>query len=464
MKILKVRDVLKVVFCLLCFIIAFSCSSCGETDRPDNSESQKATEQNTEQREEYADVVVFKNDVAEGTILSPENLEVIRLPKENLPSNVINNVDDVTGLYANKNFYAGDYVVKTCLLEFAPALFAKEDVQKSVESSNNEFVVVTDFVKSSTGEDIYEELQAIIDTNPGRTLYFPDGEYVISQSLETSGNPDKSTSFCFSSGAALRAAENWKNNGIKRALICLGARERSNDINTPGSNFYVMGGTFIANGKCDGISVIYGRETLIKDVVVLNARYGIHVMDNTSIGVVSVDIDNVTVVGSGLEKSTGIYMMGFDHTVTNARISNVQVGIRMSAGNAVSNCVIENTAKLEDAIGVDTSVSEGWVTNCTVRDFPTAYLLSKGRSVLRNCTATWTFDLGDERVAFEVGKLRALIIGCKAEFANKNVDNYFIKATEEGKQTIVCPMFDRSLLCDGDLTEKHLAPTSKMPT
>ena len=38
------------------------------------------------------------------------------------------------------------------------------------------YVIITDYVKANTGEDLADALQNIIDSNPRKTIYFPDGE------------------------------------------------------------------------------------------------------------------------------------------------------------------------------------------------------------------------------------------------------------------------------------------------
>ena len=119
------------------------------------------------------------------------------------------------------------------------------------------YVVVTDYLEANTGKDVSDAIQKIIDENPMRTIYFPDGEYVISNTLETSAVANKSTSFYFSSNAVLKASDNW--NGGRGPLIGLGALDHTNDIMTPGSNFYVIGGIFDGNGESDGITINKGR-------------------------------------------------------------------------------------------------------------------------------------------------------------------------------------------------------------
>ena len=38
------------------------------------------------------------------------------------------------------------------------------------------YLTVTDFINNTDKRDVSEEIQKVIDSNPNRTLFFPDGE------------------------------------------------------------------------------------------------------------------------------------------------------------------------------------------------------------------------------------------------------------------------------------------------
>ena len=404
-------------------------------------------------------VVVFAEDAPKGTKISTKNLEVIELPVNNVPRNAVTDINDVKGLYTNRDFYSGDYVIKNRLVKSKPIIIDKSTITEEIARTDKDFVVVTDFIKANTGEDLQANLQMLIDKNPGRTLFFPDGEYVINRSLETTSKPGDSTSFYFSSGAVLRAGENWKNDGDKRALICLGAKEKVNDINTPGSNFFIMGGTFIANGRGDGIALFYGRETLIKDVVILNSRYGIHIVHPTNSSSSDSDIDDVTIIGNGLPNSMGIVAVGLDNTFSNARISNVQIGMSLSAAGFTNNCTIENTAKLDNAVGIQCNSGDAWISNCTVLDCPVAFRLGSYSGFVKQCTAAWPTNFGTEHVAFEANALKCSIIGGRALFNDSSVPNFFLRAARGGSGAVISPIYNTALVA-GDNTQLYLAKGS----
>ena len=56
-------------------------------------------------------------------------------------------------------------------------------------AGNKGYVVVSDYVDVNSGKDVSDALQKIIDENPNRTIYFPDGVYLISKPILTPAEP-----------------------------------------------------------------------------------------------------------------------------------------------------------------------------------------------------------------------------------------------------------------------------------
>jgi hypothetical protein len=261
----------------------------------------------------------------------------------------------------------------------------------------------------------------------------------------------------------LKAADDWKKEDMKNALICLGAKKKVNSIREPGTNFFVMGGIFDCGGKADGISIDASRETLIKDVVILNARYGIHIKEGTNSNSSDSDIDDVTIVGNGMPNSIGIYVVGNDNTISNARISNVNTGINATNCTLMNSCTVENTAGLENTVAFKTGGS-AWVSNCVSINYDIGFSGAGARGFFKQCTAKWTVDLeaSSEHTAFKSsGNLKASIIACKAEFLpTSQAKNYFLRANDGGNGRVVSPVFDKTLVSTSDATEKYLGDGS----
>lgn len=68
---------------------------------------------------------------------------------------------------------------------------ASEDNLSKSEAKKLGYVVVTDYIEPNSGKDISKQLQTIIDSNPRRTIYFPDGYYIIDSPLVTPAHHQK---------------------------------------------------------------------------------------------------------------------------------------------------------------------------------------------------------------------------------------------------------------------------------
>ena len=454
------RRLICVLLCLSFLIGMLALTSCNVEDAAGEEGTEAATDTNgnefTLDENGMVDVLVFVNDAPKGTRITSKNTEVVKMSPVNLPRNIVSDINEVRGKYTSRDFYAGDYLIENRIVKNKPLETNDDIINQEIARTDNDYIVVTDFIKADTGEDLYDNLQMLINKNPGRTLYFPDGEYLISHPLETSSKAVNSTSFYFSSGAILRAHDDWKNDGMKRALICLGSLEKENNIRTPGSNFYVMGGILDGKGRADGISVDNGRETLIKNVVIVNVRYGIHIKEGVNNGSSDTDIDDVTIIGNGTPNSYGIVTVGLDNTISNARIYNTKVGLQLSSGCFVANCTVENTAKLADAIGfICSGTGDAWYSNCTAIDCDVAFDIGSTKGFYKQCNAYWPSAIGTQYVAFRSGTLRSAIIGCTADFPESEAPCMFLSAGE-GSGKVVSPIFDKTAVTGDDATARFL--------
>ena len=139
---------------------------------------------------------------------------------------------------------------------------------------NPAYLVVTDYIPQSSGEDVSDRLQEIIENNPNRTLYFPDGEYLISKPILTPADPKRSVALRLSTYAKIKAAPDWNSD---EAMVRLGAEYFANDIRTCGSNYSFVGGIIDGSGVASGISVDGGRETVVRDVSIKHTQIGLHI-------------------------------------------------------------------------------------------------------------------------------------------------------------------------------------------
>ncbi len=414
-------------------------------------------------------VVILKVDKAKGEKILLADVEAKEMKNVNIPPDALRNINEVTNKFAAEPLYAGEYVRKEQLsssrvIESDPRLLVK-----NITKSGNDFVVVTDYVIPNTGENLQTHLQAIIDKNPLRTIYFPDGEYVISSPLLTSAVGGATTTFCFADGAVLKASDAWSSQGTgQNALICLGGKKAANDNRSVGSYYGIFGGTFDGNGMADGISVDSGRESIIRGCKVINAKNGIYIKTGANNGSSDADIEDVIIDGKGLLGSVGLRIVGYDNTFTDVKIYDVEKGVIMnSGGNALRNIEVRLTdaphceglkKRYQRLIGIE-CISDSFYYQCYVENYATAYSLTSDRyqSNYDSCDAAWTYA-APVQTAFSVnGNFVSRLSNCRVQFFDATSENAYLKSSGGNSGIIEAAQVDTSLL------DTPIPPTTLKP-
>ena len=322
-------------------------------------------------------------------------------------------------------------------------------------------VVITDYVQPNTGKDVSDEIQKVIRKNSNKTIYFPDGEYVVSKAIETSGNPTHSVSLHLSDGAVIKASDDWGNGG---AVVSLGGLENYNSIYINGSNYYFYGGTVDGNGKADGIDISSGRETAIRGVDIINTRIGIHIKKGANGGSSDADMRDITIRGNGRVGSIGVKVVGSDNTFTNIDIENVMTGFEIGGGG---NFLRQVRAKMvidgdevpfgyEYSVGFSVVGGTTWLDTCSSEQFATGFSFASQTLIFRACSASWYSSAGNKEVAFAcTGDYRASIVNARVDFRADATDRAFLNANGGGSGVITSPMFDEAL-CDNDVYKNFL--------
>ena len=254
------------------------------------------------------------------------------------------------------------------------------------------YLIVTDYITPGTSEDVSDMIQKLIDENPNRTIYFPDGTYIISKPVLTPAHPKKSVDLQLSNFACIKASDDWNSS---EAMIRLGAKEPANDINTPGSNYGFTGGIIDASGKAKAISIDGGRETRITGVSIKNAEIGIHIKHGANSGSSDADIRDVNITGTGSPASIGMLIEGYDNTATNMRIASVFTGVVVrSGGNMLRNIhplyIIhpEYHARYAESVGFRVCSGTNWFDYCYSDQFAVGFD-TDGGGILKNCFCWW---------------------------------------------------------------------------
>ncbi len=262
---------------------------------------------------------------------------------------------------------------------------------------------VTDTVPADTGADVADALQALIDANPNRTIYFPDGEYLVSHSLCTPADPDKSVDLQLANYAVIKATDDFEGG----AVIRLGGKDPYNTTAKAGSNYGLYGGVIDGSGIADGVSIDSGRETKVQNTAIKNTVVGLHIGFGANSGSSDADIRDINIIGNSTTDAVGMLIEGYDNTFTNIRIGCVYIGVIMrSAGNALTNIhplYQIGWDKYEGSCGFVEESGNNLYTYCYSDQFQTCFrIIGNGRSIYDNCYAFWWSGEGGNCTGFRV--------------------------------------------------------------
>ena len=320
------------------------------------------------------------------------------------------------------------------------------------------YIVVTDYIEANSGKDVSDALQKLILDNPHRTIYFPDGEYIIAKPICTPANPKNAVHLVLSNFATIKASDDWSDT---EAMIRLGAAEPYNDINLNGSNYGIEGGIIDGNGKANGISIDNGRETSVHNISIKHTMIGLHIKWGTNNGSSDADIHTVNIVGAGVPGTIGVLVQGHDNTFTNMRIASVMTGVRLESGtNILRNIhplyIFEPALEglFTESVAFFDRGGTNWYDNCYSDQFSTGFEVA-GRTIsfCNDCFVMWYTKKGGVNTAIKAqGPFNAIFKNLKVNFMTDN-ENAFLKFAgddKSGNGYLETPIFQEELVQNKD--------------
>lgn len=298
------------------------------------------------------------------------------------------------------------------------------------------FISVADHVPTDGKTDVSDALQKLIDANPNRTLYFPDGTYLLSKPICTPAKPERSVDLCLSNYAVIKAAPGWTSS---EAMVRLGAIRPANDIRTPGSNYSFTGGILDGSGVAKGLSIDGGRETKVRNVSMKRVLVGLHIKPGANSGSSDCDIVDVNIVGNRATNSIGVLVEGHDNTFSNMRIADVYVGVRLiGGGNSLRNIHPLFTCDYdvyERSIGFDDRNWNTWMDFCYSDHFSIGFNLAPGAAgVYHKCFTMW-YAANPKRRHTAIraeGEFRATLRDFTIGFKNNEAVNAVLEVGKSG--------------------------------
>lgn len=324
---------------------------------------------------------------------------------------------------------------------------------------NHAYLVVTDYIQANSGEDVSDKIQDIIENNPNRTLYFPDGEYLISKPILTPADPKRSVALKLSTYAKIKAAPDWSSD---EAMVRLGAEYFANDIRTCGSNYSFTGGIIDGSGIASGISIDGGRETMVRDVSIKHTQIGLHIKPGANSNSSDCDIFGINIIGNGKPNSIGVLIDGYDNTFTNMRIADVFTGFHIrSAGNSMRNIHPLYTCDYTNYVnscGFLDECGSNWYNFCYSDHFGMGFHTLDGVSnIYDSCFVMWYCNRDDTHAAFVAdGEFNSVLTNFKVGFNDKNTQNIVLKAGIDTGHGVINNLFVNLGLTTDDTYKKYL--------
>ena len=321
------KRIISILLCLCTFACAFGAFGVYAADEVEEDVEAELPEEEVVEEEvevvgpyDYIWAVRLIKDVAPGEKIVKSAIQSVYIQRRSAPSGTVLSEAAVVGKYAVQAMYAGDYV-------FTEKISDKRPGAGETTASSKDYIIVTEHIKLTA--DLSDAIQQLIDENPNRTLYFPDGTYYFSKPIKTPSSPGKSVSFKLSNYAIFQA-HNWTGEKTD-AIVQLGAKDKGagETDSKVGTDYFFSGGIINCDSDATAISVSGSGNVLIQNLSIKSSHIAIHIKTQ------NVDVDNVVVIGTNTAESIGVLVDGSYNTLSNMRIFHINTGIKLTKGNNV---------------------------------------------------------------------------------------------------------------------------------
>lgn len=339
--------------------------------------------------------------------------------------------------------------------------FQTARAQYAAKTYSQKYVVVTDYVKADGKTDVSSALQKLIDRNPGRTLYFPDGVYLLSRPILTSAHPQKSVNLLLSNYAVLKAGAAWAGG----AMVRLGARDEYLSVAINASNYGMTGGIVDGSDVADGISIESRGEMKVHDVSIKHTRIGIHLKHAPNSGSLDADISDVNIVGNNTAEAIGVLVDANDNTFTNMRIARINKGfVIKGGGNSLRNIHPLYAFKKKDkdysqSAAFVVEASNNFFSFCYSDQMGTGYRLAKDVScVFTDCFCMWwNGDVPTQTVYEQEGTFESIVTNQKTGFNRRGKSKFtLLKAEKGGHGQLIRPFLQGVPLSEDDVSADYI--------
>ena len=243
-------------------------------------------------------------------------------------------------------------------------------------------------------------------------------------------------------------------------MIQLGAIDETFKIDSPGSNYFMCGGTVDGSGIAKGIILEAGRETSVRHITITNVTQGLEIAYNSAYGSNDCDFEFLKIEGCNAPGSIGVFVNGLDNTLSNLEISGFEIGVKLSQpGNFMRNIhakyIPSDELNYHDSIGFYDACGSNWMDEFHAEDFMVGYRIAdRALDRLSRCAVSWGKATVEKQIAIMTeGMFNSFVSDFKAEFFGGTENVFLSLAAEGGKGVIENPIFDDNKVGDSSYTK-----------
>lgn len=424
----------------------------------------QAADENTAEKKSEDTVQVLRviDEIKYGGRFTNDKLAVVTVKADAAPEGYISDISELKTKYAAAPLYVGDYVTTAKLLDKKPVDADDDEKVETEKYRKLGYIVITDYKLSSPKEDYADMVNRVIAENPGKTIYFPDGNYNIGKPIVIPADPAKSVALRFSHLATLRAKTDWADKTV--AMIRIGVEEDTTtqeegenptkelpkmeeaDLSSLRST-YVMGGVIYGSGVASGISIEGGKDALLYNVSIKSvASYGIHIhYASNELGATYTNVDNVNITGNDKADCVGVLVDGTHNTFSNMRIASIHTGIKCTETG--KNNIFRNLHPLAGTNHGNTTVgfydmSDGNNYDvCYSDQFETGFVMYENTvGVYNGSFCYWYSERNGYHVGFRsVGNFNSIWVSGKVSQGHEGIatDAYMLVCKDEAGKEIL---------------------------
>ena len=419
---------------------------------------------------DMVNVVRAKEKIEMGTKIGEESVEIVAMDASVVPAGALSRKEDVVGKFATAQIFAGDFFCAEKLSSKMPVV--KDEEKEEGDQLNFDdagYVLVSDYLKPDPKKDAADAIQKLIDENPNRTLYFPDGVYLLSKPITTSADPAKTVSFKLSNFAHFKAMDTWETRS--EPLFKLGATDMTDEFASATYHYSLEGGIFDGADKADAIWVMGAGNVAIRYSSIKNTVVGIHVKANDAEGNgPTVDVHTVNIVGSGTVDSYGVILDTNDNTLTNMRIASNLIAIKLTGSeNFLRNlhplfifeAPLNSVEVYKQSVAFYDEGKQNFYDNCYNDQFATGFYFSKDTASIMDCCFNYWYSEKYEVHNSYVceGQFNGIIRYSSSDVghADKGTEcNFLLVGEAGGKGTIDTVYFNPNKVSENDASKDYL--------